>query len=168
MQTQCLHNLERISMTNIRLANVNDIEAMVLLSDQKRCEYAKLQPQFWRRAENANEVQIKWFKELLERKDYFLLVAEGDSIIVGFVIGRVVAAPQVYNPGGMTMMIDDFCVKGPSNWSIIGKDLIDVLRNISEDVSQLLVVCGVHDEEKRQFLREIGLSVASEWYVGAK
>ena len=152
----------------IRKANLNDIEAMVTLSEQKRNEYEKAQPQFWRKVKNANESQAEWFKELLEHKDYFCYVAENNSQTDGFIIGRIVPAPEVYNPGGMTMMIDDFCVKDPKLWSITGAELVDVLRNASKDVAQLLIVCGAHDEPKRQFLKEIGLSIASEWYVGAK
>ena len=42
-------------------------------------------------------------------------VGEGSAVensdIVGFIIGRLVPAPEVYNPGGLTLMIDDFCVK---------------------------------------------------------
>ncbi len=153
-------------MVNIREATVQDIYAMVALSDIKRCEYAVAQPQFWKRADNANQMQMEWFEELFTHENCFLYVAEEDSKIIGFAIGRVVAAPEVYNPGGMTMMIDDFCVNDPSLWSSVGKYLVDALRNASEDVKQLLIVCGAHDQDKRKFLKEIGLSVASEWYVG--
>ena len=153
-------------MTNIRKANLNDIDVMVALSDQKRTEYAKAQPQFWKKAENANAMQAQWFKELLEDKNCFLFVAEENLQIMGFVIGRMVGAPEVYNPGGITMMIDDFCVSEADLFETIGKDLISVLRNVSKEVAQLLVVCGAHDQPKRQFLKSIGLSVASEWYAG--
>jgi hypothetical protein len=155
-------------MINIRKSAIKDIKAMVLLSEQKRSEYAEAQPQFLKKAKNANEIQEKWFEELLERKDYFLYVAEEEiSQILGFIIGRIVPAPEVYSPGGMTMMIDDFCVKNSDDWDTMGTNLIDTLRNVSKNVAQLLVVCGAHDEPKRKFLKKIGLSVASEWYVGA-
>lgn len=32
--------------------------------------------------------------------------------------------------------------------------------------SQILVVCGTHDDPKHPFLRSLGLNVAFEWYVG--
>ena len=153
-------------MSSIRKATINNIETMVLLYDQKRTEYSKAQPQFWKRAENANQIQANWFKQLLEHKDYFCYVAENNSQIDGFIIGRIVLAPEVYNPGGMTMMIDDFCVKDSNLWGLMGAKLVEVLRNASKDVAQILVVCGAHDKHKRQFLKKIGLSVASEWYVG--
>ena len=33
--------------------------------------------------------------------------------------------------------------------------------------AQVLIVCGAHDEPKRRFFKNIGLTVASEWYVGS-
>ncbi len=153
-------------MVNIREATVQDINVMVALSDIKRCEYAVAQPQFWQRADNANQMQAEWFKELFTHENCSLYIAEENAKIIGFAIGRVVAAPEVYNPGGMTMMIDDFCVNDHSLWSSVGAKLIDALRGASKEVAQLLVVCGAHDQDKRKFLKEIGLSVASEWYVG--
>ena len=93
-------------MINIRKSAIKDIKTMVLLSEQKRSEYAEAQPQFWKK---ANEIQEKWFEELLKCKDYFLYVAEEEIFqILGFIIGRIVPAPEVYSPGDMTMMIDDF------------------------------------------------------------
>ena len=153
-------------MPNIRKATFDDVEAMVELSDQKRTEYKEAQSQFWKKAENANVIQTQWFKELLEHQDYYLFVAEENKHIIGFVIGRIVPAPEVYNPGGLTMMIDDFCVDNQKSWIEVGKALVDVLRKVSNEVAQLLIVCGAHDQAKREFLKAIDLSVASEGYVG--
>ena len=58
-------------------------------------------------------------------------------------------------------------MKNSDDWDTMGTKLIDTLRNVSENAVQLLVVCRAHDEPKRKFLKKIGLSVASEWYVGA-
>ncbi len=38
---------------------------------------------------------------------------------------------------------------------------------LSKNIAQIVAVSGAHDESKRQFLKQAGLSVASEWYVGA-
>ncbi|MFP3012499.1 MAG: hypothetical protein ACEY3D_06125 [Rickettsia sp.] len=66
-------------------------------------------------------------------------------------------------------MIDDFCVETENDWSFIGEQLIEKIkpRAKSKGASQILVVCGAHDEPKRQFLRELGLNVASEWYISS-
>ncbi|MBI2792845.1 MAG: hypothetical protein HYX61_12885 [Gammaproteobacteria bacterium] len=55
-----------------------------------------------------------------------------------------------------------------ADWSSTGRKLIQEIKTLSEKrgATQILVVCGVHDESKRHFLKGMGLTVASEWYVG--
>lgn len=36
--------------------------------------------------------------------------------ILGFIIGKLMHAPEVYNSGGLTLTIDDFCVKLENLW----------------------------------------------------
>lgn len=152
----------------ISKAETSHIDAIVLLSDTKRQSYEKAHPQFWKRADNANKNQTKWFHTLLNQSDHILLVAEINSQIKGFVIGRLIPAPEVYNPGGLTLMIDDFCVAEPCLWQSIGSALLTEVKEQSKhkNVAQLLVVCGHHDESKKTFLKEMNLSIASNWYIG--
>ncbi len=77
-------------------------------------------------------------------------------------------APEVYNPGGLTLMIDDFCVKSENLWQSAGTRLIEAIKfpSKAKGAMQILVVCGVHDHPKRKFLSEQNLSIASEWFVG--
>lgn len=77
-------------------------------------------------------------------------------------------APEVYDPGGLTLMIDDFCMKSENLWESVGNKLVEVIKfeAKSRGASQILVVCGAHDYTKRQFLKEQNLSIASEWFVG--
>jgi predicted acetyltransferase len=153
---------------SVRKAIEADISHMSALSRKKRLEYEKAQPQFWRYAEGAEEKQNQWFKELLQNEDYILLVAELAKKMMGFIIARVMPAPSVYNPGGLTSMVDDFCVADTELWNTVGRELISNLKQLSKgkDATQIVVVCGSHDEAKRQFLQRKGLTVASEWYVG--
>lgn len=150
-------------------ARAYHIDAMVLLSDTKRQSYEKAQPQFWKRADNANEIQNQWFHTLLNQPDHILLVAEINTQIKGFVIGKLIAAPDVYNPGGLTLMIDDFCVAEPCLWQSIGSVLLTEIKEQSKhkNVKQILIVCGHHDEPKKKFLKQSNLSITSNWYVGA-
>ena len=161
-------NRKVLSPTIIRLATTADVVSMVSLSDQKRRAYEKVHPRFWRRAEKANEAQSQWFKELLSQEGHILLVAEVSDQIVGFIIGELKRAPAVYDPGGLTLMIDDFCVKDQELWETVGKQLLLDLQHQAKQrgVVQTLVVCGHHDESKRRFLKRYGLDVVSEWYVG--
>lgn len=154
----------------IQFSSKDDVEDMVALSYQKRKYYEEAQPQFWKYAENAEKIQADWFRELLGRDDHILLSAKTDEdIVVGFIIGRVIPAPEVYNPGGMTLMIDDFCVEDESMWEAIGTPLVESIKEVGNgfNVSQILVVSGDHDDAKNSFLEDIGLSVASRWYVGS-
>jgi hypothetical protein len=150
----------------IRHANANDISSMVELSKAKRLAYEKVQPQFWRHAEDAELQQTQWFQSLLNNPDYLLKVATRNQSIQGFIIGHLRQAPEVYNPGGLTLEIDDFCVCN-NLWHEIGTILLDAMKieAKSKRATQVLIVTGAHDETKRQFLKNQALSIASEWYV---
>ena len=152
----------------IRPATDIDVNSMVSLSYEKRRAYEKHQPQFWRHSPGAEDSQSKWFNQLLLDDSNIILVAESADNVVGFVIGSIKSAPEVYDPGGPTLIIDDFCVKTASEWSSIGSKLITELNKLAKNrgIAQILCVCGAHDEPKRQLLKSIGLLIASEWYVG--
>ncbi len=148
----------------IKKAKKSDISWMVNLSHSKRESYSKIQKHFWKMAENSDEIQMKWFEELLEMQDIIALVAENQK---GFVIGKIITPPEVYD-AGLTLMIDDFCVAHEDLWLNIGHDLIDKIKKIaaSRNIKQILVVCGAHDISKKSLLKQLGLNVASQWYVG--
>ena len=153
----------------ILAATKADITSMVNLSYQKRRAYEKTQAQFWRYAEGAEEVQQKWFEELLERDDHIILAAKSDTETIGFIIGRLVKEPEVYDPGGLTLMIDDFCVKSRIDWQSVGLELMNAIRIIAREkgAAQFYVVSGAHDHAKCEFLEKFGLSYAAKWYVGS-
>lgn len=145
-----------------------DIKEMVALSYQKRRFYEKAQAQFWRHAEGAEDIQFNWFKELINHVGYMALIAKNKNKLLGFIIGQITDAPAVYDPGGKTLLVDDFCVTCPSLWHLVGGNLLQRLRqdSKSKNVVQVLIVCGSHDQDKQRFLRDVNLNVASEWYVG--
>lgn len=160
-----------MNLITIRSSTHFDIKALVLLSKAKRLYYEKAQPQFWKYAgSKAEKIQADWFEELLSNKDYVMLTAEDlNHEILGFIIGKLVPAPEVYNPSGLTLMIDDFCVRSEDLWPSVGGKLIEAIKHQSIDkgAAQILVVCGAHDNLKRQFLISQNLSVTSEWFVGS-
>ena len=152
-----------------RLAVARDISAIVNLSHQKRLDYEKAQPQFWKYAgPAAEELQSKWFNALLSHKDYIILTASAEDKIIGFFIGRLITTPEVYDPGGLTLIIDDFCVETEDLWDSVGAKLIEEIKLLTKKkgAAQILVVTGDHDGAKYSFLKNIGLTVASRWYVG--
>jgi predicted N-acetyltransferase YhbS len=95
-----------------------------------------------------------------------MFVAESETQeILGFIIGKLI---EVYNPGGLTLMIDDFCVTSENLWQSVGIKLIEETKAAAKvkGASQIVVVSGSHDLTKRKFLYEQNLQVASEWFVG--
>ncbi len=78
------------------------------------------------------------------------------------------SAPAVYNPGGLTLMIDDFCVENATACSLTGSKLLQKIKAIAKirGASQILLVCAAHNEPKRQHLKAMELAIASEWRVG--
>ena len=142
----------------------NDIPWMVNLSYAKRLEYSKHQPLFWKMAENSNEIQSKWFESEFENER---VIALCDSQKQGFIIGKLVNPPEVYD-AGLTLMIDDFCVQTPNLWQTVCRDLLEecVKSGKEKGAKQILCVCGDFDAEKYKLLENFNLTVASRWYCG--
>ena len=140
---------------------------MVHLSYLKRRFYEQAQPNFWKYKEDSESSQRKWFLDLVSSQNYLAFVSKKDHQLSGFVIGCLVNPPEVYD-AGLTLFIDDFCVENTDNWMIDGLALYQRIREeaFSRDAKQVVIVSGSHDIKKRDFLREINLSLASEWYVG--
>ncbi|HXN86916.1 MAG TPA: hypothetical protein VN867_12645 [Candidatus Binataceae bacterium] len=151
----------------VRGATKNDLPRMIELADQKRIEYEKYQPTFWRRANHARVMQTALFEKLLQRENVIALVHDSNAIVDGFVIATITPAPPVYDPGGATCLIDDFTVTENDLWQTAGRALLREAIRIAKErgAVQTVVVCGHLDEAKRAFLRSESLTIASEWYV---
>ncbi|MBI3429321.1 MAG: hypothetical protein HY050_04560 [Actinobacteria bacterium] len=151
----------------IRMAEDFDLEEILNLANGKRLEYETYQPVFWRVAPDAKAQQRTYIADQIADEKVITLVATSESKLVGFVIGRLVPAPPVYNPGGLTCSIDDFVVRRNDLWETIGADLLDQVRKvaISKGAVQVVVVCGHFDEPKRKALEKSSLTIASEWWV---
>lgn len=149
---------------NIETAEGADISNMVKLSAIKRKAYANAQPVFWRKHPNADSNQEKWFAKLLNDEQYIALVATQDKQLVGFIIGHIIDAPDVYEPGGKTLYVDDFCVS--DQWTNTGQLLLEAIVEVGtvKDCCQLLVVCGSHDEAKKSFLENTGYRCINHWF----
>ncbi len=151
----------------IRRAEESDIPRIAELAELRRLQYQHYQPLFWRKAEDAQEKHTLFLEGLLKREDVIMLVHESTETIDGFIIADLVEAPPVYNPGGPTCRIDDFCVASGNLWESTGVDLLtEVCRKAKEyGAAQSVVVCGHLDQPKRTLLHHMGYSIASEWYV---
>jgi hypothetical protein len=147
----------------IRQAKKSDISWMVDLSHAKRANYEKAQKQFWKMAPNSNQIQSQFFAQEIDKTNVLALC---DHKKLGFVIGKIISPPEVYD-AGLTLMIDDFCVKSPELWGSVGVELFTEICALAKlkNAKQVLAVCGDHDLEKLAFLKKLNLSVASNWLV---
>ena len=147
----------------------DDVDEVAALADTRRREYELRQPLFWRPAEDALDRHRTYLHALVEAEDHVFLVARRAGRLSGFIIGRLVPAPPVYEPGGLTCLVDDFVVAEQDEWASLGVALLRALADHARErgAVQAVVVTGHHDEAKRRALRTAGLTVASEWWVAA-
>jgi hypothetical protein len=154
---------------HVRPATAADVPEMVRISEIARTEREKYQPVFWRKAANANAAQAPYFEHLLTRDNIVALLHETNGHTDGFVIAALVSAPPVYDPGGLTCLIDDFCVERPELWQTAGLTLLKAawMTACQRGAVQVSVVTPHMDDAKREMLAVAGLSIASEWWVGS-
>ena len=80
----------------------------------------RTQPGFWRKAADSREKQTPHFERIVGSERVIALVHEQAGTVDGFVIATLVEAPPVYDPGGLTCLIDDFVVADPQEWETSG------------------------------------------------
>jgi GNAT superfamily N-acetyltransferase len=160
-------------MTNeqltVRSAVPADLDGLIDLAARRREQYRGYQPQFWRPAADATARHRSFFTSLLNDEEVALLVAADDGGPVrGFLLARCVAAPPVYDPGGLTCMVDDFTVDDDEVWPEVGRLLLTAVRQwaAGRGGAQLVVVTAHLDSAKRALLADADLGLASEWWVG--
>ncbi len=135
------------------------------LSAEVRSELAVFDPHFWHPHVTADETQLAWFSHLLRDPGHVVLVADhGDgNELDGFVIGRIVDAPPVYDPGGRSCMVDDFAWRSPG----AAQELLAAATAwaIEQDAVTLVVVTAAADKGRRDVLQQAGLHTTSEWWT---
>ena len=64
-------------------------------------------------------------------------------------------------------MVDDFCVSAPVR-NDVGSQLLNKIKLLAEikGARQIVVVSGAHDQFKREFLKNHGLRIVTEWHIG--
>ena len=151
-----------------RPATHDDIDAVAALAADRRRDYEAHQPRFWRQADDALVRHKAHLHGLVDEPDHVFLVAGETSHVSGFVIGRLMPAPPVYEPGGLSCVVDDFAVARADAWASLGLLLLGDLSLAARarGAVQVVVVAGRHDEPKRRALHAAGLVVASEWWTG--
>ncbi len=103
----------------IRKAESGDVAAIVALSERDRTMREKIDPEFFRKRAGGAEIQAHFFQnQLLSDRVIALVDMDGDRL-AGFAIATITQAPPVYDPGGLTVLIDDFTVDNPSEWGSV-------------------------------------------------
>jgi hypothetical protein len=151
----------------IRAAEQADVAAIASLASNRREQYARYQPLFWRPAAGAEDKHRPYLAKLVASDEVISLVSEEAGEVTGFLIATLTGAPGVYDPGGPTCQIDDFTVVTPGRWPTTGAELLraGLAEAARRGAIQAVVVSGHLDEPKRQALRACGLDIASEWWV---
>lgn len=151
----------------VRKANSMDALRCVELVEARREEYEHYEPRFWKKAATSAATTLPWFEKLFSDDQSMSFVAIEDGDVIGFVIAREFPTPPVYDPGGATAMIDDFCVVAKSRWKDVGQALLQQARSEMRErgFAQVVVVGARRDLEKTEFLAGSGLSLASTWWT---
>jgi GNAT superfamily N-acetyltransferase len=152
---------------DIRKAETADIEAAVELVERSRRQFQKYQPIFWRKAAKSAATTETFFTKLLGEPDTLFLVAVEGSRPEGFLIAAKFPNPPVFDPGGDTWLIDDFCVAEPHLWLGVGEALLSHATTLIHERGgvQIVVVGADRDLAKTEMLRRSDLSIASNWWT---
>ena len=83
--------------------------------------------------------------------------------VVGFVIGQLVPAPPIFDPGGKTLLVDD----GRWPMAAAGEALFAALRTwaVKQGATQLVGVTAVGDEDRRATFDALGLHPTTQWWT---
>lgn len=146
---------------SIRRATPSDVSYMVDLSEQKRAQYEKFQPLFWRKAIDSREKQLLFFKDQLKNENLVFFVDETDNKVDGFIIANLRNRRECD--------VDDFAVANENLWESSGKLLLQEAGKEAKQrsIERYSVVCGHLDEPKRQMLTNFGLVLEQYWYTAA-
>ncbi len=151
----------------VRKAAASDIEATVDLTERNRQQYQKYQSTFWRKHPQSAAVTQLFFTRLLTEPGTYFLIATEASQFLGFLIARKFPSSPVFDLGGDTYLIDDFCVTEPRHWMTIGEALLSHASTLIHEhgAVQILVTCGDRDLAKAEVLRRSDLTIASNWWT---
>ena len=152
---------------DIRKARASDIEAATELAERDRRQRQKYQPTFWHKAATSKATTQAFFAELLTEPGTFFLIAIEGTQLLGFLGAKKFPAPPVYEPGGDTYLIDDFCVIEPRHWLTVGEALLSHASTLIHEHGgvQVVVICADRDLAKAEMLRRSDLTIASNWWT---
>lgn len=116
----------------IRRANRNDLEKIIVLHQELHLAHVEYYPSLFKPV--ADEEIRKLLTEAMEDENVILLVAAGESDIIGYLLGRLIR-----NPENILMYSLDYCfvdqivVHRPFRGKGIGGELLEELQLIATD-----------------------------------
>ncbi len=151
----------------IRKATKDDLPAILDIAEAKREEYQRYQPTFWRQAGDSRDQHEAFLRTLVDNENVIVRVRETHGVVDGFIIGNLLPAPPVYNPGGPICLVDDFATKAAEGWVAFGAALLNEVTTEAKRRGAVLaaVISGHLDQPKRAMLASAGYGVASEWHT---
>lgn len=151
---------------SVRTATAADVEACAGLLKAHREQLAGWNPRFWNPSAIAGPMTVAFLGHLVDQAETFL-VFDRDGI-EGFLIAMPVANPPVFDPGGPSVLVDDFCVRD-GQWMEVGGALLARAREgwKARGVAQIVAVGADADAAKRAFLESQGLATTSVWLTAA-
>lgn len=150
----------------IRRATNSDIGAIVALVSAKRAQLESYEPVTWHPSADAPAMTEEFFRmQVREQGPIFLVAADGDRVI-GFINAVLQPAPPVYDPGGKTIMIDDFAVIDGDSGDEAAMALLDAAlsEGRGRGAVQVIIVAAAKDERAAKWFRARQLHVFSNWW----
>jgi|GEM_PF-1126755 len=152
--------------STIRLARTQDVLSIAELCERERRSHTPACNGFYAVVEDYASKRLPAIEQIVEANDTVAFVHETNGAIDGLILGRLLNAPPVYDPGGKVCLIGDFFVEKPATWTDAGEALVAAADARVQEFGGVLacIECMRSDVEKRELLLSLKFSVASDWY----
>lgn len=150
----------------IRAALHTDIDPMVELAVRQMHWLESHRDSFYATGPGLADTLRAAYGGLIEAADAVALVDESPKGVEGFLLGKLVNAPPVYDPKGKVCLVDHFWVRDATNWKTVGLGIFGAANSRIRELGGVLsrIECQWQDEEKRVFLQSLGFTAASDWH----
>lgn len=151
----------------VREATQDDLPALLRLAEERRGQYARYQPQFWRASPQAGEFQQQLFSQLFADPGVLALVHETAGTVDGFLIAVLMPPPPIYAPEGPLCSVEDLWVAGDKDWEGAGRALLDAAMEAGQasGAKHMVVVCAQQSAGERALLSSSSYAVVSEQWI---